>query len=375
MNDGGDAVKRTGANGAPSPAGLAAPAEQRVSEIRGDRLCERCGFNLCGQMVLREGHYGLLIARCPECGQVAPMQEYPRRSKWARRVVAVAAAALVLLFAGMTIAIAAGAYGVARGVADVAARPLGAEIGVRFFDHVVQKMRQEPLPAQWTQAEQAGWFHVLQVVSPAAVNSFTWGAAGPPPEEVVLATEQQIALARQRVAAQGWWGWIDESWWQSQNRSAVRRAAGGGLRELPVEVWLATFAVALALGVGLAVAQAHRRRLGLALWTLAPVGLALAAGVMWPPSVSVQAWGWGGWTGTVMAHGLAQRALWPVALWTTLAVVLAGLLAGAMIGRPVARLALRAILPPRLVGAFGVLWLCDGLPPPRGAASVSRGSQ
>ena len=41
----------------------------------------------------------------------------------------------------------------------------------------------------------------------------------------------------------------------------------------------------------------------------------------------------------------------------------AGLLAGAMIGRP---LALRAILPPRLVGAFARLWLCDGLAPPGG---------
>ena len=45
--------------------------------IQGDRVCIACGFNLCGQRIVREPRYNLLIARCPECGQAATLQEYP----------------------------------------------------------------------------------------------------------------------------------------------------------------------------------------------------------------------------------------------------------------------------------------------------------
>ena len=59
--------------------------EERVSVTYGDRLCTHCHYNLIGQPVLREPYYSMLIVRCPECGTVAAMQEYPQLGRWANR--------------------------------------------------------------------------------------------------------------------------------------------------------------------------------------------------------------------------------------------------------------------------------------------------
>ncbi len=69
----------------PDPAAPAGDGtrDERVSTLVGDRLCIRCGFNLCGQPVLRERHYRMLIARCPECSTVAGGRTGGRR--WRRR--------------------------------------------------------------------------------------------------------------------------------------------------------------------------------------------------------------------------------------------------------------------------------------------------
>ena len=50
----------------PADVASGASAEgERISMVTGMRLCIRCGFNLTGQLVLREPKYGLLIARKP----------------------------------------------------------------------------------------------------------------------------------------------------------------------------------------------------------------------------------------------------------------------------------------------------------------------
>ncbi|MCA9293166.1 MAG: hypothetical protein KDA20_05070 [Phycisphaerales bacterium] len=60
-------------------------ADERLGVITGVRVCAKCGFNLMGQLTLREPIYGLIVARCPECGQVAPLQEYPSMGRTAKR--------------------------------------------------------------------------------------------------------------------------------------------------------------------------------------------------------------------------------------------------------------------------------------------------
>ena len=61
------------------------PAEPRLGVLSADRPCARCGFNLHGATIIREPHYQLVSARCPECGQLAALQEYPSLSAWTGR--------------------------------------------------------------------------------------------------------------------------------------------------------------------------------------------------------------------------------------------------------------------------------------------------
>jgi hypothetical protein len=68
-----------------------------VGTIGADRVCIRCGFNLFGQNVINEPHYGLSICTCPECGQVASLQTYPLMSKWINRWRALIGTAWVVL--------------------------------------------------------------------------------------------------------------------------------------------------------------------------------------------------------------------------------------------------------------------------------------
>ncbi|MBT8487003.1 MAG: hypothetical protein KJO43_15605 [Phycisphaerae bacterium] len=72
-----------------------------LSIIATDRLCRRCGYNLVGQGVSREPHYGLLVARCPECGQVADVLEYPTLGRWAARCTTLLIAFWFIALVGM----------------------------------------------------------------------------------------------------------------------------------------------------------------------------------------------------------------------------------------------------------------------------------
>jgi hypothetical protein len=99
--------------------------EQRVSTVTGDRLCTTCSYNLVGQMVLREPHYGLLIVRCPECGTVASVQEYPLLGRWANRWGAVLAALYFIFLLGMWPASSGTIAGMAVGIAEEATYSYG----------------------------------------------------------------------------------------------------------------------------------------------------------------------------------------------------------------------------------------------------------
>ena len=43
--------------------------------IEGVRRCLQCGHDLNGQPILKEPDLGLLLARCPECGRAAALDE------------------------------------------------------------------------------------------------------------------------------------------------------------------------------------------------------------------------------------------------------------------------------------------------------------
>lgn len=113
---------------APAPAPAAAPAgtpaapAPRLGELVGDRCCVNCQFNLAGQTITREPHYGLPIITCPECGTIAALQEYPALSRWVPRFRAAMATLLiigVLAYATLCALLAhALSYGVSRMMAE-----------------------------------------------------------------------------------------------------------------------------------------------------------------------------------------------------------------------------------------------------------------
>ena len=108
--------------------------DSHPEQIRADRACIGCGFNLYGQSVIKEEHYGLAITRCPECGEVAALQSYPTMSHWVNRFRALLAGVWVvaLLFAFFLQSMFIGAY--ANGVGQSAGDQLAREIGKAYYN-------------------------------------------------------------------------------------------------------------------------------------------------------------------------------------------------------------------------------------------------
>ena len=112
-----------------------------VSIVLGDRHCAGCGFSLVGQPIVREARYGLLIARCPECGRAAPVEDYPVLGRWANRWAALAAGLYVVALLGLLIGAGAALFGGIVTIAEDATVPLSREIGGRYLDYVAERYR------------------------------------------------------------------------------------------------------------------------------------------------------------------------------------------------------------------------------------------
>jgi hypothetical protein len=292
------------APGPPPPAATGAngPPERRVSVLGADRACTRCAFNLFGQSVVREPHYGLLIVRCPECGTVASLQEYPLLGRWANRWAALLAGLWFLLITAGTLAVAGVITGFTFGASLGASLDLAETIKNAYIAH-----------------------ETAQGKDPNAIN---------------------------------WWWINDANWWQAQDKRKFIADAGGWLgavRWRSFTIWLAGGAMLFVFASAWAVLMAHRRGLRLVLTTLPMLLFAL---VFWVLSQT------GGST-FMSTHDLAASMLWPVVLPLSLLCAAASLFAGVLLGRRLARLVVRAALPPRLRVPLSWLWTCDGLAPPR----------
>lgn len=101
-------------------------------QIRADRACAGCGFNLFGQSVIKEEHYGLAIARCPECGTVAALQQYPIMTHWVNRFRLIIGAIYVLILVGAFVGSTAAISGFTFGATNVASENLGNHIAFQY---------------------------------------------------------------------------------------------------------------------------------------------------------------------------------------------------------------------------------------------------
>jgi len=290
--------------------------------VTGDRLCTACGYNLVGQRITREPHYGLLIVRCPECGSVAAVQEYPLLGRWANRWAAVLAVLWFILLLGMWIGSSAAIMGCCAGAAEEAS---------------------------------SSYTRFLRDLHKAAEN--TAANPGRPPGASLPANLNRpdlIALLNSVTRQADF-----SQWWLAQDHQALFEQAGGWRGAVDWDallIWIPTAIVALVFGWFWSVALLLFRRRWVMVWGLFIIALTLVFGLI--PLLS--------WT-TQPANGpwsAASQQIGPPVLLASMAFSTLPLAAGLIWGRCLTRALVRGLLAPSLRGSLAMLWTADGLPPP-----------
>ena len=298
-----------------SPATTSGP-EERVSVLVGDRLCTKCGYNLTGQAVIREPHYGMLIVRCSECATVASVQEYPLLGRWAGRWAMLGAAMWFAASAVFVFATGGAIFGFGTAIVESASHPLALTIA----EH------------------QLAW---LKEQDPASLGlQLQWQLSAGPKLYVTL----------------------DPVWWATQDPAALLAEAGGwtgALGRSAFGLWSWLSVSLFAAGCFWAVLLTHLRRKWLVLFSLLPAGIAGLFAIAIYAGDTTAAGGW------ATALSAAEHQLGPIFCGFSIAYALLPLNLGLFFGRPLTRLLIRALLPPRLRNSLALLWTTDGLDPPR----------
>lgn len=311
---------------------------EKVGEVGADRVCITCGYNLIGQVTYREPHYGLIIARCPECGTAASLQEYPLLGRWAARWAWVFAGlwlTVLLVFFAVTVA---GGYGIAEGAGGSASDTLGVLIGREF--------------AEWVkvQVEEAKELESSLVLNRASqAQPWYWTNAISDPDSPYT--------------------YLDPAWKYDVSDIIVRN---GGLWKVinwrALVTWEAAALFALACGIVWAVILPHVRGWRF-LWVVGAYAVVWGGVVLvlWiTPSPSVT------FSGTTYSRSVAEPFISPWFSALTLGFMCVVMIAGLLIGRKVARLVVRAALHPKWRGPFAYLWTADGLRVPVTSALSGR---
>lgn len=356
----------------PSPA---LTADQRVSTLVGDRLCVTCGFNLTSQTVVREPHYRMLIVRCPECATIASLQEFPLLGRWAARWGALLAALWLLVMILFTLGTAGAIFGISLGVSREACGPVARLISTEYSNFTKAQQEAEAAAAEESRKAQ----NDAQIAAQQSAQQTIQSIIALQADGQTLTVDQQAALegsilavqqSTQAIAissAQQWQGyygdgWIDDAWWQQQDHAAFLASAGSRtLAPDTVRLWLVLALVAFILGLvwGVALLHGHaKRRAIVCLIVLAPISL------FWVIASSTQSSNWGPAGTFYYAPELARNLAGTSPFVASVLLALIPLFLGMTAGRPLARLLIRLLLPPRLRGPLTTLWLTDGLPPP-----------
>lgn len=284
-----------------------ARSEQRVSTLVGDRLCIKCGYNLIGQQVVREPHYSILIVRCPECGTVASLQEYPLLGRWANRWAVLLAAIWFLVMLLLVLGGGAAIFGFSNGTAFASASIYSQFLATKYQEH-------------------------QQNLAKAA------GTATP------LYSIQEMT-----------------AWRDAQDFDRLFQQAGGWKHAVDwyaLTIWvpgaICTFAIGCFASIAL---MTHRRR---SRWCAA--FLILASAAMYSYLFGYLLWqhqqSFWFWNEPMLRIGSRMLLL-------SLAVGSLALILGMLIGRKLVRGLMRILLPPRLLQSLAILWIVDGLQPPR----------
>lgn len=361
--------------GPSDPHAAPSSSEQRVSVLMGDRLCVSCGFNLHGQHVVREPKYSMLMVRCPECGTVASLQEFPLLGKWMARWAALLAVIWLVVLLGLTLGTAGATYGLSRGVVSTTVGPVVREITRRHGEWYrstqeaeAQRAREEAETAALAslEARTSAQQTILTMTQLQSAGTTLTPAQVEAMRSAALAL-QQISMPQQAVAQaqnfQNWYGdsWIEKSWWEAQDKGVLAADAGNSLNADSVRMLLVSTLVLLMFGIIWGVVLIHGRNARRAVACVVVLGFAWA---FWGIGRQSNSTTWSGGTTFLYVNEIAEGFAGTVPYALASGWCAAMLFVGMCIGRPCARLFIRLLLPPRMRGPLSVLWTTDGLPPP-----------
>jgi hypothetical protein len=300
-------------------------AEVRLGDVRGDRLCVRCGFNLHGQTILREPHYGLFIVRCPECSGVTSLQEYPVLGRWAKRWGFMLAAAYLLI----TVALLVGA-GLAAG---------GFSVAIDYDQRIATCNTIASVHGRWFNA--TGQLQSMTSMSPA----------------------QAALAAATKNSVQNWgeYAAVNQYWWRTLGRESVLAAYDMRSNRFRVEIVASVMfasVASVAAGCIFAVIMPGLRGVRLLIVPAAILTLGALLNLGMPERANFIP---AGWLPEYVPAGMLASEIMPAFLpYLLLAGVGVFVTLGVFIGRPLCRGLLMLFLPPRYAGAFSFLWECDG---------------
>jgi hypothetical protein len=287
-----------------SPADPTATFTPLGTQVSTDRPCASCGFNLFGQILQREPIYKLIVARCPECGTVASLQEYPAMTSWVGRWKLALVSLWILLLIGAFVGNFAAAGGLNAATVELASE--------NYADTLIDRYVQ-------SNESKSNGLHRYAPIDPL---------------------------------------------WAQQNAGAILDEIGGvlsGANKAFLAVWLGGSIAMFSLGVFWSVTLlGARRRAAMLLPAIAII--AGASVVLFNTNadglINMN-------VNYTYSQRIAEHAYGKVFVPLTALVLLLASALGVFMGRKLARLLVVLMLPPRLRTPLAILWTRDGLDPPK----------
>jgi hypothetical protein len=333
------------------------------ASVSGERPCTQCGYSLLGQSIVRDPHYGMLIVRCPECAAVTSVLDYPRLARWSRVLGALALAVWIMCLLGATVV----SMWILIGTTMITVESSGND-----YAYHLNNLHQAAVDAELAEAQakkaangtdDAGDASEATVADDDIAEAVD-AAVNVPGAAVVNGT---VILPDGRMIMQGATtppGITVPSadfdvWWSNQDAAAVLTDAGGWTAQFDrrallmlLPLTIAVFAVGCFWSVALTFAK-WRWLFG---WiaVLAGILLLVVTIVWWDYHTQDQFWDF-----RVARAEIGRRVIWLIYLYA-----LVPLIAGALTGRMLARLLVRALLPPAWRAPLAFLWTRAGKPAP-----------
>jgi len=307
-------------------------------EIRADRACIGCGFNLFGQTVTKEPHYGMAITRCPECGTVAALQTYPAMSHWVNRFRSIIAAVWIVLllgaFAGNTMIL----TGLSLSATELASENLAEIIGASH--------------EEWDKAREAQ--PVATITQPNAA-----------PTQVVISGSTFTTSNGTTVVIPGSgsnsfrWVTISEEWKRDHLDSTIEQA--GGVWANADGEFLIMLIPGIIVGVlcgifwSVTLLGGSKKRAMLVPLVACLIAVAMVIGI----NNADSSFQW--------AREISRGYYAPIIAPIMISIQLVALCLGVLLGRKIARFVVVMALPARNRVPLSLLWTCEGhsLPKPK----------